>query len=87
MMGEEKPQTVTQRILKELHKQQKEITWENVIKELYPPNFKVPTDNPFKLVIRPWFDVYCPNPLKEFPEDGEIHINVKKHNIKFNFKN
>lgn len=94
MMGEEEPQTATQRVLKELHKQQKEITWENVIKELYAHDFKVSTDikpqiyNPFKPEIIHWLDACsCPNPLKKFPEDGEIHINIKKRDIKFNFKN
>lgn len=45
---------------------------------LYPKTF-----NPMFI---PWWDVKC-NPLKSFPDDGEIHINVKRHNIKFNFKN
>lgn len=49
---------------------------------LYPRSFN------FKPVFTPWWEMSdCPNPLKKFPEDGEIHINVKKRNIKFNFNN
>lgn len=47
----------------------------------------IPIDYSFVPKFRPWFDVYCPNPLKKFPEDDEIHINIKKRDIKFNFKN
>ena len=47
-----------------------------------------PVVNPYKPVFLPWWDLgLSPNPLKKFPDDGEIHINVKKRNIKFNFKN
>ena len=45
-------------------------------------------DNSFVSKVLPWWYMYKDlNPIKKFPEDGEIHINIKKHNIKFNFKN
>lgn len=47
-----------------------------------------PVINPFKPAFIPFWDLgFSSNPLKKFPDDGEIHINVKKRNIKFNFKN
>ena len=46
-----------------------------------------PSARPFVPTFIPFWDLNSPNPLKKFPDDGEIHINVKKRNIKFNFKN
>ncbi len=51
-----------------------------------------PVVNSYKPVLLPWWDLglrpdLSLNPFKKFNDDGEIHINVKKRNIKFNFKN
>lgn len=102
MMGEEEPKTAIQRLMDEFRKQQKEVTWENVYEKLWSPSIKVSADigslkgdvgtvkilESTAIPSEPVFIPWCyPNPLKKFPEDGEIHINIKKHNIKFNFKN
>lgn len=55
------------------------------IKPVDPPLFGLHTGvwiaNPISPIIG-----FSPN-LPESTDDGEIHINIKKHNIKFNFKN